>query len=177
MTTKCQRERIGRVVADELSEGFENGQVGLARTVLLEALTATDPGPLRTQSVGDEAVDHGRLADPCLAGNEDDPPFAGRGSIEREISAARSVHVRRWRGPPARRRSDRIDLGVSHRADEAIAVAPDRFDVSRRRGIVAQDLADRRTATLMTALVTNVPTQSFWMSSSRPITVPGRAAR
>ena len=64
------------VVACQTAERFENREIRLALSVLLEALPARHTDAARLHLL-DEPIDEGRLADPRLTGDEHDRPRAG----------------------------------------------------------------------------------------------------
>ena len=102
-------QRSAARLAGERAQRFQHRQVGLALAVLLEALAARDADVAGGGDLLEEAVEHRRLADPRLAGDEHDRALAGARAHEagvqlgeRRLAARRSP---RWRPSPARRGS------------------------------------------------------------------------
>ena len=70
-------DRLPAWLPAQPSHGLEERQVGLARSVGLDASPLGDAQAIAAARLGQEPLDEGRLADPGLAGHEDDLPGPG----------------------------------------------------------------------------------------------------
>src|SRR6185369_16651399 len=139
-------DRLPAGLAAQARHRFEEGQVGLARAMGLDTSSLSDAQPIATDRLGQEQLDERRLADPRLAGHEDDLPGAADRLLQAYVQlgqlalAADNERGRpRWRRPAVGlpRSSRRLDAGR-----EPVAPAVARLDEARAPGVVGEGAAE-----------------------------------
>ena len=161
-------------------QGFENGQVGLAATVLLDALTArrSDSGGRPSSPDREGHVDQGRLADSGLARDEHrpvvEPLVAARSQWRSRSSRARprSDHERHRSGERRRHRR------CARRRGPIVATKryPRRGTVSTKRGAVGSSPSAARSSTRTAARRPRSPRRPARPRREAPASSPARPA-
>ncbi len=137
-----QQRRQRRIVAAQVRQCFQHGQVGLARAVMFHALAAGTRGPRETR---DEMLDDAGLADTRLARQPEYRALAAARLLPGALQAVDGIPA-----PDERRRGrlgkPRQAFGIgtrfgrprSGRRDEPIALAGDGLDEARLARVVAE---------------------------------------
>jgi hypothetical protein len=154
LAERCLRRLSFRAATDR-GHDLEDGQVGLAAPVLLDALAAPDArlGTRRASQVFERGVDEGRLPDSGLARDEYHlastrgrivKRFGDRGSLARPADHESRPRCVVARGCCHRRRG--ADRRGARRGDEAVPPSRDGLDEAGRGALVAEgdpQLTDR----------------------------------
>src|SRR5262249_26333901 len=131
---------IAARLAQQASDRFEHRQIRLRDAVVLEARPARDHDVRFARCSRHEGVEHRRLSDPGLTGEEYELALTGAGALEPRLEVAHHIVTsdelavlfsHGW--PPRRARS---------RGDESIPAARDGLDEARLLGIIIQRTAN-----------------------------------
>ena len=135
---RAQQRHERAVDAAQLRQGFEDGEVGLAAAVLIDALAADAKNIAETRN---EMLDQRRLADTRLAGNPDDPAFAGACEHPSWREAVTSASARPMNEGDSAERLCGTTAATAGAATIALVAAmkryPRRDTVSMKRGLRA----------------------------------------
>jgi len=78
---KKVNDRLTSRRAAQPPQGFEDGQVGFARAIMLDALPAADPQLAISGTLLQKSLNERGLTNPRLAGDKDDLAFAPQGFL------------------------------------------------------------------------------------------------